>query len=388
VSLALLSYILSAEDAPQLTLNLRKTCKVFKEWIDNIPSCKSDEIYSKIPSKIIISLKSLQQFEKCKPPPFITWLKIKNAKYFDQPGLKEEKARLLGYFIDYWAPKIRKMEVTVLTANFVEQTQNKFSILEEMSTNCLLFSPGNNKRLLARLGTGYPCLKKVSLPLKSSLLHGLSNLIIFKCHEINFELLLTAGHDRNQQGCLDTDWDSSGFERFVSATNESLSSIQLLNISIHIIHKTKLDFAEEVYMKFFARIVWIEKCRFHHIYRMLIPLLNRTAFPNLKRISHSLISEIPGVLNGLASLNVTHLEISIETSMPRNLPVTLTYLVVTTTVFTAQELHDSLTLVSKQCSLLQRLELVLHSHCIMELSDVQFANPVRFPSERKNNFIA
>jgi len=84
---------------------------------------------------ITISRKSLQQFKKCKPVPFIAGL---NFEYFDQPGLQEENARLLEYFIKYLAPTIREVEVADLSAKFVEQTRNTLSILEEISTNCLL----------------------------------------------------------------------------------------------------------------------------------------------------------------------------------------------------------------------------------------------------------
>jgi len=381
VSLTVLSYLLNKENAPDLILNLRRTCKVFKDWIDHIPSCKSDKVYSKVSSKIAISQESLQQFEENKPPPFVFWLQIENIEYFDEPGMEEEKSRLLGNFINYWAPRIRKLEVANLSVKFAEQTQNKFVKLEEIYAKSLLFSPGNQQRLLAKFGTTYPCLKKVSLPLKSSFLHGLSNLIICKSKVANFELVLTAGHDHDKVGCYDTLWDSRGYKRFVSATNESSSSIQLMNISVHRIAKITQDFKEEVHMKFFMRIVGIEKCELHRDI-LLLPLLRQKAFPNLKTLRHNVISEVSGVLSAITSLNIGCLEILVEHEMPTNLlPVTLTDFVSNTIVDLPDELHKSLNLLRRQCPLLVHLNLSVQYNSRMELESAR--NFVRFPSEIK-----
>jgi len=156
--------------------------------------------------------------------------------------MKEEKARLLEYLSNYWAPEVCKLEITSgLSPTFAQQIYLKFNKLEEIRVDSFLYRLSDHSSIMTRLESRYEGLKRASLPLimESPLIDGITKLVILKTSYVNFELLL------HWTGCNPL-CEFKYFDRFVSAVIESSSSVQLLKIDRDFSGKLRRQFEKDV----------------------------------------------------------------------------------------------------------------------------------------------
>jgi len=154
--------------------------------------------------------------------------------------------------------------------------------------------------------------------MESALIDGITKPVILKTSNVNFALLL------HWTGCYHL-CAFKYFDRFVLAVNESSSSVQRFQIDRGFICNLRRKFEKAVYTKFLKRVVCVERSRddFRTVTGNIYSLLDRNVFPILKRLCYKDASKVSRVLRRICSLDINHLQISINESILLRFPGSL-----------------------------------------------------------------